>query len=41
VVLNRARIARLPEILPETEFYLPPLEVIAAAKPSWWRRPNT
>lgn len=30
VVLDRARIARLPEIFPETEFYLPPLEVIAA-----------
>jgi hypothetical protein len=30
VVLDRARIARLPDIFPEAEFYLPPLEVIIA-----------
>ena len=30
VVLDPARIARLPEIFPETEFYLPPLEAIVA-----------
>lgn len=28
VVLDRARIARLPEIFPETEFYCPPIEAI-------------
>jgi hypothetical protein len=30
VELDRANIARLPEVFPETEFYLPPLEAIAA-----------
>lgn len=30
VVLDRARIARLPEAFPEAEFYLPPLDVIEA-----------
>lgn len=30
VLLARAQIARLPEIFPEEEYYLPPLEVIAA-----------
>jgi hypothetical protein len=30
VVLDRAQIARLPEVFPENEFYLPPLEAIAA-----------
>ena len=30
VVLDRAQIARLPEIFPEEEFYLPPLETITA-----------
>jgi len=30
VVLDRAQIARLPEIFPEAEFYLPPLEAIVA-----------
>lgn len=30
VVLDRAQIARLPEIFPDAEFYLPPLEAIAA-----------
>lgn len=29
VVLDRAQIERLPEIFPETEFYCPPIEVIA------------
>jgi predicted nucleotidyltransferase len=29
VVLDRAQIARLPEVFAETEFYLPPLEAIA------------
>ncbi len=29
VVLDRAQIARLPEMFPESEFYLPPLEAIA------------
>jgi hypothetical protein len=28
--LDRAQIARLPEVFPEAEFYLPPLETIAA-----------
>ena len=30
VVLDRAQIARLPEIFPDAEFYLPPLETITA-----------
>jgi hypothetical protein len=30
VVLDRAQIARLPEIFPEEEFHLPPLETITA-----------
>jgi hypothetical protein len=30
VVLDRTHIARLPEVFPEAEFYLPPTEVIAA-----------
>ena len=29
VVLDRAKIARLPEIFPEAEFYCPPIEAIA------------
>ncbi len=30
VVLDRTQIARLPEMFPEAEYYLPPLEAIAA-----------
>jgi hypothetical protein len=30
VVLDRARIARLPEIFPDAEYYCPPLDAIAA-----------